>query len=460
VVKSLEDSEGPIVYLRRAADGDEVAVKLEEFEELVKAGQVNPRTRVRFDLVTGEHWVAAEELEIFSGLYSLERIAFQEQFNLRRFPLVTALFVVVNVVVFLFVQHARIWYGVEAPLVLGAKAAPLIEEAGQLWRLLTFNFVHADRFHLLSNMAFVLILGLALENAFSRRSYLVIMTSSAICSGIASYLLTVEPSAGASGVVFGILGALVVFGIKYHALIPRPYTYYFGWSLLPLLLVTIYAGLTQPLVDNWGHLGGLAGGVVSCALLEAEVLENKAVTVSGWAIAGASFVVLVAVLVFGAPIVTWLTNTPRTFRDELGLSLQYPSSWDSRGYDDFGYVLVSHSAYPYIQMTLGSIERDGSVDAGEALDRRLRLEVLDAEQRGELDSVSQFRRRRLRIDGHPAEMASYTFRVERRRCHRVVYIITRGNTEHMVSLSTLEAWRDPYARVFADVVSSIRITEE
>lgn len=459
-MQTSKDNEGPIVHLKRASDGDEVELALEEFEELVKKGQIGPQTRVRFALVTGEHWVAAEELEIFRGLYSPARIAFQEQFNLRRFPLVTALFVTVNVVAFLFIQHARLWYGVEAPLVLGAKAAPLIEEAGQLWRLLTFNFVHADRLHLLSNMAFALILGLALENAFSRRSYLVIMTSSALCSGIASYLLTVEPSAGASGIVFGILGALVVFGVKYRAVIPRPYAYYFGWSLLPLLFVTIYAGLTQPLVDNWGHIGGLVGGVVSCLVLKAEVLENKAVTVSGWAMAGGAFVLIVAVMVFGAPIVTWLTVERRTFSDDLGLELNYPSSWDERGYDEYGYIRFNHSAYPYIQMTVGSIERPEPVDPHEALDRRLRLEVLDAEQRGELDSVSRFRRRQLRLDGHPAEVATYTFRVERRRCHRAVYIIAQDNIEHVVSLSTLEAWRRPYARVFADVVSSIRIQDE
>jgi membrane associated rhomboid family serine protease len=202
-------NEGPTVHLRKAADGDEIAVGLEEFEELIRTGQVGPQTKVRFSLVTGEHWCAASDLEIFRGLYSETRIAFHEQFNLRRFPLVTALFAGINVLAFLFIQHARLWYGDEAPLVLGAKAAPLIEEGGQLWRVLTFSFVHADRFHLLANMAFVLLLGLALENAYSRRSYLVIMASSGLCSGIASYLLTEEPSAGASGVVFGILGVFL-----------------------------------------------------------------------------------------------------------------------------------------------------------------------------------------------------------------------------------------------------------
>lgn len=456
-MKKNSDNQGPIVHLRKVADGDEIAVGLEDFEELVRKGQVGPQTKVRFSLVTGKHWCAASDLEIFRGLYSETRIAFHEQFNLRRFPLVTALFAALNVVAFLFIQHARLWYGDEAPLVLGAKAAPLIEEAGQLWRVLTFTFVHADRLHLLANMAFILLLGLALENAFSRRSYLVIMASSGICSGVVSYLLTEEPSAGASGVVFGILGALVVFGIKYRAVIPKQYTYYFGWSVVPLLLITIYAGLSQPLVDNWGHLGGLIGGVVASLALPAEVLENKVVTASGWAIAAAALLLLAALSVLGAPVVSRLAVDEAAFRDELGLQVTFPSTWNHRSYDQYGYVQLQHESYPYVLMTLGSVVRSRSVSSHDALSRRLRLEVLDAESRGELDSVSQFIRRRVRLDGHPGEVAAYTYRVERRRCYREIYVISRGRIEHIVSLSTLEAWRNPYARVFSEVVASIQL---
>lgn len=457
---SASPSGDPNVHLRRAPEGDELIVSLEEFEELIRCGKVGPKTQVRCALLTSDEWVAAEGLEIFRGLYSPARLAFQEQFNLRRFPLVTALYAVVNTVAFLFTHHARLWYGDEAPLVLGAKAAPLIEETGQLWRLLTFSFIHADRLHLLTNMGFVLLLGLALENAFSRRSYLLIMTSSAVCSGLTSYLLTEEPSAGASGVVFGILGALVVFGVKYREMIPRPYTYFFGWSVLPLLLITIYAGLTQPLVDHWAHFGGLIGGVLACLALPAEVLENKAVTVSGWAIAAAAFLALAVLTIFGAPVVTWLTVGTATFRDDLGLVVEHPDTWTAHGYDQLGYPTFRHPTYPYVVMSLGSIERGGEVDPHRALSRRLRLEVLGAEARGELDAVSRFRRHRLRIDDHPAEVATYTFRVERRRCYREIYIIAADRREHVLSLTTLEAWRRPYARVFADVVASIRIDQQ
>jgi hypothetical protein len=251
----------------------------------------------------------------------------------------------------------------------------------------------------------------------------------------------------------------VVFGIKYRAVIPKQYTYYFGWSVVPLLLITIYAGLSQPLVDNWGHLGGLIGGVVAALALPAEVLENKVVTASGWAIAAAALLLVAALSFLGAPIVSRLTIDHDTFRDELGLRVSFPDSWTQRSYDPYGYVQLQHESYPYVSMTLGSVVRPRSVSSHDALSQRLRLEVVDAEARGELDSVSRLIRRRVRLDGHPGEVAAYTFRVERRRCYRELYVVSRGRIEHVLSLSTLEAWRNPYARVFSEVVASVRLEE-
>jgi membrane associated rhomboid family serine protease len=454
-----EDISGAPIVCLRTSSGQEVAVELEEFEELIKAGQVGPMTRVRFPLVTGEYWVPAQELEFFRGLYSPDRIAFHEQFNLRRFPLVTAIFVVINTAVFIVIQKAYGWYGDAAPLVMGAKAAPLIEEAGQLWRLLTFNFVHADKLHLLANMGFVLVLGLALENAFSRRSYLLIMASSAICSGVASYLLTDSPSAGASGIVYGILSALIVFGIKYRAVIPRSYTYYFGWSLLPLLLITVYAGLAQPLVDNWGHVGGLVGGVIACLVLPAEVLENKVVSASGWAVAVASLLLVAVVTLVGAPVVSRLTVGEARFEDTLGLSVTYPDTWVHRAYDRYGFVEYRHRDFPYVRMTLGSVAGRRALDPHQAMSHRLGLLVVEAEEEGEIDGVSGIIRRRLRLDGQSAEVAAYSYGVDGRRYYREVYVITRGNLEHLVILTTLEPWRQPFASVFSSVIASIRIGE-
>lgn len=452
-----EDHHGdPQVYLRTSTK-DEVAIGLDEFEDLVRSGKVGPNTSVRFPLVTGRYWVRAQDLEMFDGLYSPARIAFHEQFNLRRFPLATAIFVVINVASFILIQHAYVWYGDAAPLVLGAKAAPLIEEAGQLWRLLTFSFVHADKFHLLANMGFVLLLGLALENAFSRRSYLLIMFSSAVFSGVASYFLTDRPSAGASGIVFGILGALLVFGVKYRELIPRAYTYYFGWSVLPLLLITIYAGLTQPLVDNWGHLGGLVGGVVACLLLPAEVLENKAVSVSGWAVAVAVFLLMGAISFLGAPLVSRLTVGETTMTDDLGFSLTYPDTWVEQSWDGYGFVQLTHAAYPFVVMTAGSVQWDEPMEPHQVLSQRLRMMIVEAEAEGEVDSASRLRRRRLRLAGEAAEVAVYEFTIEGRRYYREVYVITRGNTEHLLTLTTLDAWRQPYASVFSRIVASAQL---
>jgi len=431
---------------------------LEAFEDLVRRGEVAPNVPVRFAVVTGDEFVPAAELEIFRGLYSLERIAFQREFNLARFPFVTVAVTLINVAVFLLTLYLSARYGEDAPLVVGAKAAPLIDEAGQAWRLFTFNFVHADRFHLLANVAFLMLLGLALENAFSRRSFLLILLASGLASGLSSYLLTPQPAAGASGLVFGVLGGLIVFGIKYRGLIPRRYAYYFGWSVTPLLAITVYTSLTQPLVDHAGHIGGLLGGALACALLRAEVLERRDVDRRAWARAFALIGLCALALAAAGPVLTW--RGPKTVRieDDLGLGVTHPEAWSEQGYDVHGDVTRTHKDYPFVVMTLGSIERPAPRSPRQALDNRVRVEIDEAVDRDEIHEVLHLRRSRLTIGGHDAEMLAYTYVRDRSPRYRELYVVTRGRLEHVLAFETLLIWQGPYAPVFADVLGSVELT--
>lgn len=457
MTKDAESLE-PIVRVR-TAEG-EAAVGLEQFESLVRKGKVGPETEVSFALVTGDRFVRAADLEIFRGLYSEERIVFQEQFNLSRFPLVTVVLVGLTVVWFLAVQYAEIWYGPEAALVLGAKARPLIEEAGQLWRILSFSFVHADQLHLLANAGFLMLFGLALENAYSRWSYALILLSSALTSGLASYLFTEAPSAGASGIVFGILGGLVVFGIKYRALIPRRYAYYFGWSVLPLILITVYAGLAEPLVDHSGHLGGLVGGVLACLFLGAELLEKGPSSRLAWLRTVAILLATPAALVLAGPLVARAAGRERSIEDDLGFQLSVPAGWSRREHDDLGNEVLRQQDYAYVVLAYGSIARPEPVDPEAALSARLALEVDERLERGELEGFSELRRERLEIGGHPAAMVAYTsLEPGHGRSYRELYVIARGQIEHSLSFQTLEAWQPAYAPIFARVLASVRLVE-
>ena len=77
-----------------------------------------------------------------------------------------------------------------------------------------------------------------------------------------------RPSLGSSGGDFGLLAAAVGFGWKQGDMIPEQARKYFGWAVLPYLVLSLGMGLRSSAVDNWGHFGGLLGGAVLATLLE------------------------------------------------------------------------------------------------------------------------------------------------------------------------------------------------
>src|SRR5260370_27920208 len=70
------------------------------------------------------------------------------------------------------------------------------------------------------------------------------------------------PSVGASGALFGLIGVLFVFGIKYRKELPEGFKRAFGTGMLPTILLNLFIGFTVTVIDNAAHLGGLLAGVV------------------------------------------------------------------------------------------------------------------------------------------------------------------------------------------------------
>lgn len=148
---------------------------------------------------------------------------------------------------------------------LGIKSNDLIE-AGQYWRFLTPAFLHGSPTHLLVNMLSLHSLGPVVEWTCGRQRFLAIYLLAAITGNIASYVGDPLPSLGASGAVFGLSGALVVyfwrnnrlFGSRVNSLLVR---------LLGIIALNLGSGLVLPQIDQWGHLGGLLGGASIAFLL-------------------------------------------------------------------------------------------------------------------------------------------------------------------------------------------------
>lgn len=175
----------------------------------------------------------------------------------------------------LFVVNILVWLGLELtggstqPLRLlraGAKVTGLIE-AGQYWRLVTPIFLHMGLLHLVLNALGLLFLGEVLERIYGTMQFALLYLVSGIASVVASFIFGYEMMVGASGAIFGLAGALVVYGYRYRSRIPKWYGAMFGGGLLPLIGFNIAFGLVVRGIDNSAHVGGLiAGGLVTLLL--------------------------------------------------------------------------------------------------------------------------------------------------------------------------------------------------
>ncbi len=170
-----------------------------------------------------------------------------------------------------------------ALITLGAKYTPLIL-AGQWWRLITYQFLHIGVVHLLFNGYALYHLGPLIEDAWGHWGFLAIYLLSGALGGLASAALSPgSVSAGASGALFGLLGATAVFLISGQA----------SWDLLwrtvgyPIIATTFYGLLIR--VDHYGHFGGLVGG-----FLIALALGLGYRTRPSWRVAGAVGFILVS----------------------------------------------------------------------------------------------------------------------------------------------------------------------
>ena len=141
---------------------------------------------------------------------------------------------------------------------IGIKVDSLIR-AGQLWRLVTPVFLHASILHIAFNMYALYIFGRGTEARYGHGRFLLLYFLSAYAGNVLSFILTVNPSLGASTAIFGLIAAEGVFIIQNRKLLGNRV----NRSLMNLLYiagVNLLIGFTTTGVDNWGHIGGLLGG--------------------------------------------------------------------------------------------------------------------------------------------------------------------------------------------------------
>jgi membrane associated rhomboid family serine protease len=168
------------------------------------------------------------------------------------------------VAVFAAQEISLVAIGIDLPAGLGAKVNTAIL-AGQTWRLVTPLFLHGSLLHLFVNMYSLYALGPAIERLFGWRRMLTVYLVSGVAGVDLSLAFNRVDSLGASGAIFGLLGALGAFLFLHRASLGRSGEIHFRQIVL-VALINLGIGL-MPGIDNWAHLGGLAAGASLAFLL-------------------------------------------------------------------------------------------------------------------------------------------------------------------------------------------------
>ncbi|MCX7923171.1 MAG: rhomboid family intramembrane serine protease [Clostridia bacterium] len=168
-------------------------------------------------------------------------------------PIAAYTFLAINILIWLYAKFVD-----ESIIDLGLKVNPLIME-GEYWRLITPAFLHVDPIHLLMNSYSLFSVGPFVERILGTKKFLAIYLFAGLTGSIASFVFSQTPSLGASGAIFGLMGALIYIGQKYG----RAFGSSFITGIAITILLNLSYGFTHPRIDNFGHIGGLIGGYLA-----------------------------------------------------------------------------------------------------------------------------------------------------------------------------------------------------
>lgn len=157
-----------------------------------------------------------------------------------------------------------------------------IATGGEWYRLITHMFLHGSIAHILCNMYSLYIIGGQIETFLGRAKFLFVFIISGIAGGLLSSALNLMQgnnilAVGASGAIFGLMGALLYFGYHYRT--------YLGEALkkqiIPVIILNLALGFILTGIDNYAHIGGLVAGIFATMAVGVESKSKGAERVSG-----------------------------------------------------------------------------------------------------------------------------------------------------------------------------------
>lgn len=213
-----------------------------------------------------------------------------------RIPATMAM-VLANVLVFaaMLAAGAGLWHTPnQIQLAWGANFGPATKD-GEWWRLATAMFLHFGLVHLGMNMFALWDGGRLVERMYGHGRFLAIYVAAGLTGNLVSLIAQGDRavSGGASGAIFGIYGALMVFLWRERQNLHATEFRWLFWGAAGFTAVTIVLGLLVPGIDNAAHLGGLAAGTLAGAALAVPLTREKvrlpprlaaaAALLAGWA---------------------------------------------------------------------------------------------------------------------------------------------------------------------------------
>lgn len=180
----------------------------------------------------------------------------------------TVIIILINVAVFLVLSVLGNTEDANFMLKHGAMYMPFIVEGHEYYRLFTCLFLHFGMAHLANNMVLLGALGWNLELEIGKIRFIIIYFISGLGGNLVSLYRNIAAeeqfvSAGASGAIFGLMGALFYVVIANRGRMGR----LSGRGMLIMIALSLYYGLTSSGVDNYAHIGGLVCGFILAVIL-------------------------------------------------------------------------------------------------------------------------------------------------------------------------------------------------
>ena len=187
--------------------------------------------------------------------------------NYKKLPICTIAIAAANVLILLGLSFMGMTEDSAFMMEHGAMYVPYLMNGERYYTLITSMFLHFGFSHLMNNMVMLLVIGYSLEPEIGKIRFLFIYLGSGLMGNLVSAWFDVSQgsyavSAGASGAIFGIVGALLYVAIRNHGRVGEISTR----GLVLMAGLSLYYGFTAQGVDNAAHIGGLISGFLLAVL--------------------------------------------------------------------------------------------------------------------------------------------------------------------------------------------------